>query len=94
MAVMIVKHKVADFNNWKKAFDSMTPVRKSHGWLGHEVYRDPQDPNDVTIVNRVATIEGAKAYGTSPELKAAMQNGGIVSEPSISFLQDEESKAY
>jgi hypothetical protein len=94
MAVMIVKHKVADFATWKQGFDSMTSLRKSHGWLGHEVYRNPKDLNDVTIVNRVATLDGALAYGASDELKAGMQKAGVVSQPEIYFLQDEEIKSY
>ena len=32
MPVMIVKHKVADFKQWKVVFDSMNEVRRQHGW--------------------------------------------------------------
>lgn len=94
MATMIVKHTVADFNQWKSVFDSMQDARNANGWLGHDVLRDVSNPNMVTIINRVKTLEGAKAYGQSPVLKEAMQRGGITSAPEISFLVDEEVVSY
>jgi quinol monooxygenase YgiN len=94
MATMIVRHKVADFNNWKKAFDEMNATRISHGWIRHEVLRDAGDPNFVTIVNKMKSIDGAKAYGASPELHEAMAHGGVIGQPEISFLNDEEAHSY
>ena len=91
---MIVTHRVADFGTWKKAFDSMTDIRKAHGWIGYEVLRDQADPNKVTIINKMKSLDDAKAYGTSPDLKAAMANGGVLTAPEISFLNDEEVVNY
>ena len=94
MATMIVKHKVADYNKWKSVFDEMKTTRLSHGWVGHEVHRDAADSNTVVIINKMKTIEGAKAYGQSPELKEAMQRGGVISVPEIQLLNDEELVSY
>jgi hypothetical protein len=94
MATMIVRHKVSDFNTWKTVFDSMTDIRKSHGWIGHEVLRDAGDGNFVTIINKMKTIDGAKAYGQSQELKDGMQKAGVISAPDITFLNDEEVLSY
>ena len=94
MARLIVKHKVADFANWKKVFDSMQDIRYSYGWIGHELYRDPADPNFVMVVNKVKTLEGAKAYGASPELKEGMAKAGVTSQPEILLLDEEEVLSY
>jgi heme-degrading monooxygenase HmoA len=94
MATMIVRHKVADFTNWKQIFDSMNDVRRSHGWISHEVLRDANDPNMVTIVNRAKTIDGITAYGQSQELKEGMRRAGVVSEPVIIFSTDEDHLSY
>ncbi len=94
MATLIVRHKVADFENWKKVFDELTPTRRSHGWLGHDVLRDAADPNMVTIVNKVKTLEGAKAYGSSPGLQEAMKRAGVVSQPEIILTSDAEALSY
>ena len=94
MATLIVKHRVADFDTWKKVFESMSTLRKEFGWTSHLVLRGVQDPNVVTIVNRVATIEGAKAYGQSPELRAAMANAGVEGPPEIWLSSEALEHAY
>ena len=91
---MIVRHKVADFTKWKEVFDSMKEIRHAHGWIGHEVLRDASDPNQVTIINKMRTIDGAKSYRESKELKEGMQHAGVISAPDITILQDEEVLAY
>jgi hypothetical protein len=93
-AALIVRHRVANFESWKKAFDGMTDVRRSHGWISTIVYRDATDPNVVTIVNRVKDLDGAKRYGSSPELRAGMQAGGVQGVPEVFFTEEAEEKSY
>ncbi|HZP19273.1 MAG TPA: hypothetical protein VFB16_03615 [Bauldia sp.] len=88
MATMIVKHRVANFDQWKRVYDTMEKVRLAHGWTGHTVHRDAADPNIVVIVNRVISLEGAKSYGASKELHEAMARGGVQGAPDIEFLED------
>jgi len=94
MAALIVKHRVADFDAWKKVFDSMTPVRKEHGWTSHIVLRDAVDPNVVTVVNRMRDLDGAKRYGGSSALREGMQKAGVQGAPEISFLEDAGETTY
>jgi quinol monooxygenase YgiN len=94
MATMIVKHRVANWESWKKVFDSMQETRAQHGWIGHEVHRDAADPNLVVIVNHMRDLDGAKRYGSSPALREAMQRAGVQSAPEITFLDDAEKKTY
>ena len=93
-SALIVKHHVANFEAWKKVFDEMYATRKAHGWRSAIVYRDAVDPNLVTIVNRVNDLDGAKRYGSSPDLRAAMERGGVVGAPEISFVQEFEDRGY
>jgi quinol monooxygenase YgiN len=94
MATMIVKHRVANFESWKKVFDEMEGTRREHGWTGHEVHRDANDPNVVVIVNHMRDVAGGKRYGGSQALRDAMARGGVQSAPEITFLDDAEQKAY
>ena len=45
MPVMMVRHKVADFKQWKAVFDGMDDARRGYGWTAHEVYQNAADPN-------------------------------------------------
>ena len=93
-AALIVRHRVANFDNWKKAFDSMVDIRRAHGWTSAIVYRDAADPNMVTIVNRVKDLDGAKRYGASPELRTGMEKGGVQGAPEVFFVEEAEEKSY
>jgi hypothetical protein len=88
MAAMIVKHRVANFETWRKVFDEMDGLRQSHGWTGYSILRDATDPNLVVIVNRVKELNDAKRYGGSPALREAMDRAGVVGAPEIQFLND------
>jgi hypothetical protein len=94
MATMIVKHRVKDFESWKRVFLEMTPIRKRFGWRGHTVLQDATDPNLVTIINRVGSLDQAKAYGASPELRAGMEKAGVAGPPEISFCDDTDEQSY
>jgi hypothetical protein len=87
-AALIVRHRVANFEAWKKVFDSMVETRRKFGWITSIVYRDAADPLMVTIVNRVKDVDGAKRYGASAELKAGMQNAGVQGPPEVFFVEE------
>jgi hypothetical protein len=93
-AALIVRHRVADFDNWKKTFDGMFDVRRAHGWISTLVYRDATDPNIVTIVNRVKDLDGAKRYGASDALRQGMMKAGVQGTPEISFVEEAEERSY
>jgi hypothetical protein len=93
-AALIVRHRVKNFDNWKKVFDSMFDIRRSHGWISAIVFRDGADPNMVTVVNRVKDLDGAKRYGGSAELRAGMEKAGVQGPPEVFFVEEVEEKSY
>ena len=88
MATVIVQHKVKDFAEWKKTFDSAIEMRKSAGELSAQVFRDAEDPNSLTVINQWDSIENAQKFVQSPELKAAMEKAGVAGPPMITFLNE------
>ena len=88
MATVIVQHKVKDFAEWKKVFDSAIEMRKSGGELSAEVYRDASDPNNLTVINKWDSLENAQKFVQAPELKAAMEKAGVAGPPTVSFLNE------
>jgi hypothetical protein len=47
------------------------------------VYESTDDPNDVTVVHDFKSLEKAKAFAASAELKSAMQGAGVKGAPQI-----------
>ena len=88
MASMLVQHKVKDFAEWKKEYDSVSKMRTSNGELSDQIYRDEKTPNNLTVIFKWDSLENAKKYAHSPELKAAMEKAGVVGQPNIYFLNE------
>lgn len=88
MAYMLVQHKVKDFAAWKKVYDSVADLRASNGELSDQIYRDASDPNKLTAIFKWDSLENARKYANSPELKSAMEKAGVEGPPSIYFLNE------
>jgi quinol monooxygenase YgiN len=89
---IIVQHTVRDYDAWKAAFDEHEATRAKYGCTGHTIYRDPDNRNDLTILTSWRTREDAQRFMDDPSLKAAMEKGGVTSEPRITLLEEADSR--
>ena len=80
---MFVRHEVADYAVWRKAYDSFAPMQKKMGVIYKTVYQSTDDPNDVTVIHDFHSLEAAKAFAASPDLKAGMEKSGVKGAPQI-----------
>ena len=88
MAAMIVRHTVADFDNWKPVYDEHQAVRGEYGVSEIGLYRDATAANEVVIVFGVEDLNRAREFGASANLRETMERAGVISEPTIWFLND------
>ena len=88
MVSILIQHKVRDFAEWKKVFDSAIGLRKSNGEISSQVFHDTSDPNSITTITKWASLENAQKFAQSPDLKAAMEKGGVTGAPSVSFMNE------
>ena len=80
---MFVRHEVADYAVWRKAYDSFAPMQKRAGVIYKAVYQSTDNPNDVTVIHDFHSLDQAKAFAASPDLKAAMEKSGVKGTPQI-----------
>src|SRR5215472_5817797 len=92
--ILVVHHRVADYDAWKLVFDEHESVRRSHGELEHRVYRDLNDPNRVVVHNDFPSEEAAREFAEDPSLREAMARAGVEGEPGMSFMGAAERKVY
>ena len=85
MATLFVRHTVADYAAWRRVFDDFAPTQEALGVTAKAVYRGADDADDITETHDFATVEAARAFAGSPELKAAMSEAGVSSTPTIWF---------
>jgi quinol monooxygenase YgiN len=80
---MFIRHEVTDYAAWRKVYDGFDATRRKLGVTGQAVYRSVDNPNDVTVTHDFRSADKAKAFSTSPELKAAMEKAGVKGAPQI-----------
>ncbi|MFN2458554.1 MAG: DUF3764 family protein [Chitinophagaceae bacterium] len=83
--IMIATHKVSDFAKWKASYDEHDSMRLANGIHSFVIGRGLQDSNMVFVVVKADDMEKAKAFAKDPSLKRAMQKGGVIGAPTISF---------
>ncbi|WMW21451.1 hypothetical protein RE476_08540 [Methanolobus mangrovi] len=86
MVYVLIKHIVEDFSKWKAGFDEHGSMRKESGSKGGMLFRTSDDPNSLAILFEWDTIENARKFTESPELKKKMEEVGVIRKPEIIFL--------
>jgi quinol monooxygenase YgiN len=88
-AYVIVTHPVKDFDVWKIVFDEFEQLRKEAGELTAVVLRHVDDPNIVTVLNTWTSIDAAKAFVASEEIKKGMGEAGVTAPSTFVFANSE-----
>jgi heme-degrading monooxygenase HmoA len=88
MPHMLVHHTVHDFGIWKQFFDNHESTRKTSGSKSAQVFQNPEDPNDVFILFAWDSVENARKFGRSGDLKKRMEQAGVIGSPHIHFLKE------
>jgi hypothetical protein len=83
--MMSVVFKTADFDKWKASYDGHDSVRMASGVHSYVVGRSASDPKTVFVATKVDDLAKAKAFAQSANLKQAMQKGGVIGTPKMSF---------
>lgn len=78
---------VADFGAWRKAFDDFAPTLKASGVVASAVYQSVDDANDITVAHEFQTLEDARAFLDSNELRAARPGAGVTDSPTVWFTR-------
>ena len=90
---MFVRHEVADYATWKKAYDGFRATQKKMGVVAQAVYQSVDNPNDVTVTHDFHSLEQAKAFAASPELKSAMEKSGVKGATQIWYTTKSAKKS-
>ncbi len=64
--IALVRHRVADFDAWKKVYDGFAPVQAEHG-VHAQVLRSIENPNDVIVTHTLDSRDAARAFFAMPE---------------------------
>jgi len=84
--MFVVTHKVSNFTKWKASYDAHDSMRLANGLHNYVIGRGVVDSNTVLVAVKADDINKAKAFSKDPSLKTAMQKGGVMGTPTMSFV--------
>jgi hypothetical protein len=90
---MFIRHDVADYSVWRKGYDAYAPTQKKMGVIFEAVYQAVENPNDVTVIHDFHSLEKAKAFAASSDLKETMGKLGVKGPPQIWYTSKGVKKA-
>lgn len=91
MITLRIEHKIANYDGWKKAFDSDPINRKQSGVKRYRVYRPVDDDLFVVIELDFDNLEKAQATQTALHKMFGNIDGKIVFGPQTKILKIVES---
>lgn len=86
----LIRHAVADFDVWKRAFDAHEGARREAGVTMHNLHRNADDANELVVYLASGTLEALQGFMAAPELKQAMADAGVTGAPEITFVQNRD----
>ena len=86
MPTIAAQIKIGDYAKWRAAFDKHKPLRDKAGLTNVRVYRDTDNPTDLVIWSETSDAAKAREALNGPEIRSAMQEGGVVGPPKIHVI--------
>jgi quinol monooxygenase YgiN len=86
MVNLLVKHTVKDFATWKKVFDEHAAIRNAAGCQGGDLFQSAENPNDVVIRFSWDSVDHARAFASSADLREIMTKAGVLGPPTVTVL--------
>ncbi len=86
MVTVIISHECKNYSDWRKVFDADEVNRLKAGFKSTGVYHSVDNANKITIIGEAPSVEAIRAFMANPELKAAMDMGGVIGMPDVKIL--------
>lgn len=88
MVNILIHAKIEDYNKWKPVFDEHSSFRAQMGSKSGKIFHTSGNPNEIFILFEWESIESAKKFSQSDNLKEAMKSSGLIGMPDIHFLEE------
>ncbi len=88
MGMMIIRHKVRDYGQWRPIFDEHVEMQRAAGLFNPRVYHSADsNKSEIVVVFDTEDTKKAKDFAASADLKETMIKAGVLDTPTIYFLE-------
>ena len=85
---LIVTHKVASYKLWKPVHERSATIKRGYGWSKCVVFSIDGDKNHIMVMEQFASLDRARAYAESTDLRDEMAASGVSSNPEIRIVKN------
>ena len=86
MVTVIITHECKNYSDWRIVFDADEVNRSKAGFKIIALYHSVDNSNKITIIGEAPDLEAINGFMANPELKAAMEKGGVIGKPDVKIL--------
>ncbi len=94
LPAFLLRHSVADFDRWLEGYDAAGELQRAEGIVGHAANRSIDDPSVAVIYHQAESFDTLRAFLANDQLKAKMQEAGVISAPDLLFVTGGWAKQY
>jgi hypothetical protein len=84
---MMASFRVGDFATWQSVYEEDNKRREQAGLVELNIFQCNEDPNALTLIFEVESIERTKAFLDSQEIRERMKLATIEGDPEICYLK-------
>ena len=85
--VVIVQHKVKNFEKAETEYFNRDSLRNTYGITHYVIGRDLKDSNTVFVVDKIEDMDKAKSFYALPGAKATMMKAGVSGPPGFTYAE-------
>jgi len=90
MRHVFVRIKLEDYARWRPVFGEFAGLRKTVGSKGAHLFQKSDSPDEVVLLFEWDSVEKARQYFQSEELRRGMQRAGVSGPPDVQYLSEVE----
>ena len=84
---VIISLEVADYASFTSGFEQGRPYREEAGISESDAYKNIDSPNNVWVIGTATSKEAFLGFFASDAQKERMKNAGVISLPTVTFME-------
>lgn len=92
MRTLLIRHKVSDYDAWRRIFDGDAETRRANGSGEARVFRSDADPGEIWLLVEWDDLARARLFTRSDDLLDLMERAGVTDRPDYWYLEDPDSR--
>ena len=91
MRTLVVRHRVSDYDAWRRVFDGDAATRRANGAGEARVFRSDSNSTEIWLLMEWDDLARARLFTRSDDLLDFMERAGVTDRPDYWYLEEPDS---